>query len=157
MPAREPLVLLTLEVAQVVAAPVLADVRVMRRLGPARPGARPDQLPPIVVDVRPRVDIAVGRDEDVARGDELRAEDLEVYYWRVEVGSLSGGREVSMMYVVLPEVVKAGFVGSGKVSKYSIPIGIARSDSSHCSVVHACSARVKICPARLPTMSPSYS
>ena len=95
MAAREPLVLLALKVAQVIGVPVLADVRIMRRLGPGRAGARPYQVPPIIVDVWSRVDVSVGRDEDVARGDELGAEDFEVYYWGVEVGSLSGGLVVS--------------------------------------------------------------
>ena len=96
MTTSKPLVLLALKIAQMVTTHVLTHMRIVGGLGPARAGARPDQVSPVVVYVWSRVDIPVGRYEDIAGSDEFGVEDLEVYYGSVEIRSLLDGREVSM-------------------------------------------------------------
>lgn len=43
----------------------------MRGLGSAVTGARPHEISIVVVDVRTRIDVSVGREEDVSRRDEV--------------------------------------------------------------------------------------
>jgi hypothetical protein len=66
MPSCESLVLLSLEIAQVILALVLADARCVRRLGSRGAGARPHQVAIVVVDVRAGVEVSVGSEEDVS-------------------------------------------------------------------------------------------
>ena len=88
MSSRKALVLLSLEIAQMILSLVLAYSWCMRRLRSGRASAGPDQVAIVVVDVRSRIEVSVRREEDVARRHELRAEDGEVYYGSVKVGSL---------------------------------------------------------------------
>jgi len=78
--SREPLVLLSLEVAQMVLSLVLAYSRCMRRLWPGGASAGPDQIAIVVVDVRSRIEVSVWREENVAGRYEFGAKNGEVYY-----------------------------------------------------------------------------
>jgi hypothetical protein len=71
MSSCESLVLLSLEVAQMILALVLADARCVRRLGSRRAGARPHQVSIVVVDIRAGIEVSVGSEEDVSGCDAL--------------------------------------------------------------------------------------
>lgn len=78
MSAREALMLLAFEVAYVICALVRAYSRRMRGLRTTLSCSCVDQLAPVVVDVRARVYVAVWGEEEITRGQELRAKDREV-------------------------------------------------------------------------------
>lgn len=90
MTAREPLMLLSLEVAQMVLPFVFADLWRMCCLWPRLGRARPHQLPIVIVDVRARIEVSIGRQEDVSRREKFRSKDGELEDRSVEVGSLRG-------------------------------------------------------------------
>ena len=92
MSARKPLMLLPLKVTNMIFSIVRAYSRRVGGLGAAGACSRPHQIAIVVVDVGSWVEVAVGREEDVARGDEFGAEDSEVYYRRMEIGSLWRGK-----------------------------------------------------------------
>lgn len=88
------MVLVSLEEADMVRAPKPTDMRVMRRRAAQRASAGPKQLSVGIVDVRSRIRVAVGRKEDVTRGQQVRPEDVEVYNGSVEIRALNDIRRV---------------------------------------------------------------
>ncbi|KAK4940295.1 hypothetical protein LTR28_009180 [Elasticomyces elasticus] len=82
MAARKALVLFSLEIADMILASLLW-------FDPASGVYKDDATyPPIIIDIRPGVHIAIGREEDVSGAHKLRSKDGKIYYRRVKIRSL---------------------------------------------------------------------
>lgn len=89
MSAREPLVLLSGEEAQVVFSVILTYPWSMRGARSALSCTGPNKLAVVVVDIRARIEISIGSEEYVTWREEVFVESMESDYGRVKVWSLS--------------------------------------------------------------------
>src|SRR5690242_5762673 len=89
MAARPSVVLMSLEEANMVFTLVFAYMRVMSRGAAHCACTRPDKLSIIIVDVRSRICISVWSKEDVAWGEILRFQDVEIDNGSVKIWSLT--------------------------------------------------------------------